>query len=57
MAETAAARYARDFTNADREADRKVKELDGQTTERKSRLYVDDSTNTSAVTNGAPQFS
>lgn len=54
--ETAAQRYARDFTNSEREADRKVKELDGQSTERKSRLYVSDS-NVSAVTSGAPQFS
>lgn len=53
--ETAAQRYARDFTTAGREAARKVKELDGQSTERKSRLYVD--ANVSAVTGGAPVFS
>lgn len=57
MAETAAARYVRDFTTAGREAGRKTRELDGQTTERKSRLYVNDSTNVSAVTGGAPTFS
>ncbi len=54
--ETAAARYARDFTNVAREAGRKVRELDGQSTSRKSRNYVSP-TNVSAVTNAAPTFS
>lgn len=53
--ETAAERYARDWQNM--EADRKTRGLDDESTERKSRLYVDSSTDTSAVTGGAPQYS
>lgn len=57
MAETAAARYVRDFTTSGREAGRKTRELDGQSNGRKSRNYVNDATNVSAVTGGAPTFS
>jgi hypothetical protein len=51
--ETAAQRFARDWSS--QEADRKTRGLDSESTERKSRLYVD--SNVSAVTGGAPIFS
>jgi len=54
--ETAAQRYTRDWGNAALEADRKTRELDDQSVERKSHLYVDIVTGNSAVTGAAPVF-